>query len=148
MAMTRRQRRSSLIAVSLGVLALALGLVLMPLAASVALLLVAVTALALFGCVLTLLQPVSGGVRPELKLFSILPGLAIAFRVEPLGMLFALIASGLWIVNSLYSVGYMRSNGEAHQTRFYVCFALALAITTVPGRRKIRCSRSTRIASA
>ena len=44
-------------------------------------------------------------------------------------MLFALIASGLWIVNSLYSIGYMRGNDEAHQTRFYVCFALALAAT-------------------
>ena len=44
-------------------------------------------------------------------------------------MLFALVASGLWIVNSLYSIGYMRGNGEAHQTRFYVCFALALAAT-------------------
>jgi multicomponent Na+:H+ antiporter subunit D len=42
-------------------------------------------------------------------------------------MLFALIASGLWIVNSIYSIGYMRGNAEAHQTRFYVCFALALA---------------------
>ena len=44
-------------------------------------------------------------------------------------MLFALIASGLWIVNSLYSIGYMRGNAEANQTRFYVCFALALAAT-------------------
>jgi multicomponent Na+:H+ antiporter subunit D len=44
-------------------------------------------------------------------------------------MLFALIASGLWIVNSLYSIGYVRGNNEANQTRFYVCFALALAAT-------------------
>jgi multicomponent Na+:H+ antiporter subunit D len=42
-------------------------------------------------------------------------------------MLFALVASGLWILNSVYSFGYMRANGELHQTRFYVCFALALA---------------------
>ena len=56
-------------------------------------------------------------------------GLALELRVEPLGMLFALVASGLWIVNSLYSIGYMRANGEAHQTRYYVCFALALAST-------------------
>ncbi|MBI1983901.1 MAG: monovalent cation/H+ antiporter subunit D family protein, partial [Acidobacteria bacterium] len=49
------------------------------------------------------------------------------FEVEPLGMLFGLIASGLWIVNSLYSIGYMRGNNEQHQTRFYVCFAGALA---------------------
>ena len=56
-----------------------------------------------------------------------LPGLAIAFEVEPLGMLFALIAAALWLVNSVYSIGYMRANGEAHQTRFYACFALAIA---------------------
>src|SRR3970040_630511 len=44
-------------------------------------------------------------------------------------MLFGLIASGLWIVTSLYSIGYMRGNDEQHQTRYYVCFALALAST-------------------
>jgi multicomponent Na+:H+ antiporter subunit D len=88
-----------------------------------------VTALALFACVLSLLPVVNEGVRPALTLLTVLPGLQIAFTVEPLGMLFALIASGLWIVNSLYSIGYMRANQEAHQTRFYVCFALALAAT-------------------
>ena len=62
-------------------------------------------------------------------MMEIFPGLALEFRVEPLGMLFALIASGLWILSSLYSIGYMRGNDEAHQTRFYVCFALALAST-------------------
>ena len=66
---------------------------------------------------------------PRVTLLTVLPGLQIAFEVEPLGMLFALIASGLWIVNSLYSIGYMRGNREANQTRFYVCFALALAAT-------------------
>ena len=87
------------------------------------------TAAALLACVLTLLPAVSGGARPGVTLLTMLPGLQIAFQVEPLGMLFALIASGLWIVNSLYSIGYMRGNGEAHQTRFYVCFALALSAT-------------------
>lgn len=84
------------------------------------------TAALLFFCVVSLLGPVSAGVRPELTLFEMLPGLSIAFRVEPLGMLFALVASGLWIVNSLYSIGYMRGNSEQKQTRFYVCFAGAL----------------------
>ena len=88
-----------------------------------------VTAVALLGCVLSLLPAVSGGARPGFTLLTVLPGLQIAFEVEPLGMLFALIASGLWIVNSLYSIGYMRGNNEANQTRFYVCFALALAAT-------------------
>lgn len=85
------------------------------------------TAALLFACVVQLLAPVLAGARPELVLLEPLPGLPIAFRVEPLGMLFALIASGLWIVNSVYSIGYMRGNAEQHQTRFYVCFALAIA---------------------
>ena len=88
-----------------------------------------VTSVLLLGVVLTLLPVVLGGERPQVILFSLLPGLQIDFRVEPLGMLFALIASGLWIVNSLYSIGYMRGNKEAHQTRFFVCFALALSAT-------------------
>ena len=87
------------------------------------------TAAMLLVVVLTLLPLVMAGARPSLVLFSLLPGLNIAFQVEPLGMLFALIASGLWIVNSLYSIGYMRGNKEAHQTRFFVCFALAIAAT-------------------
>ena len=37
----------------------------------------------------------------------------LAFKVEPLGMLFALVASSLWIVNSIYSIGYMRANARA-----------------------------------
>ncbi len=85
------------------------------------------TAVLLFACVLQLLAPVLAGGRPELVLLEPLPGLPIAFRVEPLGMIFALIASGLWMVNSVYSIGYMRSNQEKNQTRFYVCFALSIA---------------------
>ena len=56
-----------------------------------------------------------------------MPDLPLALEVEPLGMLFALIASFLWIVTSIYSIGYMRGHHELHQTRFYVCFAIAIA---------------------
>jgi multicomponent Na+:H+ antiporter subunit D len=77
--------------------------------------------------VIGLLQPVLSGARPRLAVLEVMPGLELAFEVEPLGMLFALVASGLWIVSSVYSIGYMRGNNEEHQTRFYVCFALALA---------------------
>ena len=45
-------------------------------------------------CVLALLPAVLAGGRPALTLLEVLPGLQIAFEVEPLGMLFALIASG------------------------------------------------------
>ncbi len=88
-----------------------------------------VTALALFACTTSLAPTVLAGAVPQLFVLEMLPGIALGFRVEPLGMLFALIASVLWIVNSVYSIGYMRGNDEPHQTRFYVCFALALAAT-------------------
>ena len=86
-------------------------------------------AVILFAAVLALLTHVLAGERPALHLLDVLPGLSIAFSLEPLGMLFATVASGLWIVNSLYSIGYMRANGEQRQTIFYVCFALAIAAT-------------------
>ena len=77
----------------------------------------------------SLLPAVLGGARPAVTVIDIIPGAPLAFEVEPLGMLFAAVASLLWIVNSVYSIGYMRGNRERHQTRFYVCFALALAST-------------------
>ncbi len=85
------------------------------------------TAVLLFVSVCQLVGPVTDGLRPALMLLEPLPGMPVAFRVEPLGMLFALVASSLWIVNSVYSIGYMRGNREQHQTRFYVCFALSIA---------------------
>ena len=84
------------------------------------------TALALFVGVCQLLGPVLAGARPRVVVLELLPSLPLAFAVEPLGLVFALVASGLWIVNSIYSIGYMRGNQEEKQTRFYVCFALAI----------------------
>ena len=64
---------------------------------------------------------------PPLRLVEVVPDVFLELKVEPLGMIFALIASSLWILNSIYSIGYMRGNHERNQTRFYVCFALAIA---------------------
>jgi len=85
-----------------------------------------VGAVALFATVTQLVPSVFEGEQPTLHVIEVLPGLSIAFSVEPLGMLFALVASGLWIVNSLYSIGYMRGEKAPRQTSFYVCFAVAL----------------------
>jgi multicomponent Na+:H+ antiporter subunit D len=85
-----------------------------------------IAAVALLVVVASLLAPVLGGARPETGALEIASGLALAFKVEPLGMLFALVASSLWIVNSIYSIGYMRANDEPRQTSFYVYFAIAL----------------------
>ena len=67
------------------------------------------------------------GGRISLTLAELVPGVEIAFSVEPLGALFAGLASSLWIVNSVYSIGYMRGNNEKNQTRFYAMFAVSLA---------------------
>lgn len=88
-----------------------------------------VASVLLFGVVMTLLAHVLSGVRPELHLVSVAPSLALALKVDPLGMLFAAVASTLWIVNSLYSIGYMRGNDEPRQTIFYACFAIAIFAT-------------------
>ena len=83
-------------------------------------------ALMLFGTAALLTGDVLAGARPTLALARLAPGLALSFAVEPLGMLFGLVASTLWIVNSVFSIGYMRGNHEPRQTPFYMLFAVAL----------------------
>ena len=86
-----------------------------------------VTGVSLFAIVARVILPVvQAGGRPHLGVVEVLPGLELAFEVEPLGMLFAMVASGLWIVTTLYSIGYMRAHHEENQTRFYICFAIAI----------------------
>jgi multicomponent Na+:H+ antiporter subunit D len=87
------------------------------------------TSLLLLLVVLSLLPDVLAGGRPEWIFGDIIPGIAIAFRLEPLGMIFAAVASLLWPIASLYSIGYMRGNRETHQTRFYIYFAVAIWAT-------------------
>lgn len=83
----------------------------------------------LLAVVLLLLPHALAGERPVVTITDILPGLSLGFALEPLGMVFALVASALWLVTSVYSIGYMRANRETNQTRFYACFAIALAAT-------------------
>ncbi len=65
------------------------------------------TAALLFACVLGLLLVVWAGGVPQLFVLEMLPNVALGFRVEPLGMLFALAASGLWLASTL-------RGGETH----------------------------------
>lgn len=79
---------------------------------------------ALFASVLSL---ASQGVEAHTSWLEILPGLSLSFAVQPLGLLFALVASALWPVTTLYAIGYMRAHKEDNQTRFYLFFAIAIA---------------------
>lgn len=84
-------------------------------------------AVATFACVLQVLANEGNTTTQAVALWQVMPGLDLAFHVEPLGLMFALIASGLWIVTHLYGVGYMRGNEEDHHARFFAAFSLAIA---------------------
>jgi multicomponent Na+:H+ antiporter subunit D len=88
-----------------------------------------VTAGGLFAVVASMASDVLAGARPEIVLLPLLPAVPLKLTVEPLGLLFGLVASGLWFVTSVYSIGYMRAGNEPRQTRFFACFAVALAST-------------------
>ncbi|MEF8824376.1 MAG: monovalent cation/H+ antiporter subunit D family protein [Desulfohalobiaceae bacterium] len=82
-----------------------------------------------FGLVASLVPSVLAGQEYGITLFSFAPGADIALRVDGLGLAFALVASFLWIVTTVYSIGYMRGLAEHSQTRFYCFFAVALSST-------------------
>ena len=64
-----------------------------------------------------------------LSLLEPIEGLSLAFRLEPLGLIFALVAAVLWPITSLYAIGYMRAHHERNQTRFYTAFAISIFAT-------------------
>jgi len=57
----------------------------------------------------------------------ILSHYSLRLIAEPMGIVFGLLASFLWVVTTVYSIGYMRGHNEKNQTRFYTCFAIAIA---------------------
>ncbi len=69
---------------------------------------------------------VLAGENIKFTLFNISDGLSISFNVFPLGAIFGLVASGLWILASIYSIGYMRGNKELNQTRFFSFYAISI----------------------
>ena len=77
--------------------------------------------------VVTIANRFLGGEAFFLSLGEPIPGIAIAFRVEASGMIFALVAGLLWIVTSVYAIGYMRGHNEKNQTRFFTAFAVAIS---------------------
>ena len=88
-----------------------------------------VAAAAKFLIVLSMLPTILQGTEIVYTVAEFLPGAAIKFRVDALGMLFALVSSFLWIITSAYSIGYMRGLKEHSQTRYFCFFALALSAT-------------------
>ena len=82
-----------------------------------------------FGLVLSLLPEVLRGRTVVVRLLEISPGIDLALKADAFGLFFALIASGLWILTSFYSIGYVRGLGEHKQTRYFASFAVCLSAT-------------------
>ncbi|MBN2207458.1 MAG: monovalent cation/H+ antiporter subunit D family protein [Candidatus Aminicenantes bacterium] len=85
--------------------------------------------LAKFAVVLSLLPAVLDGRLAETRLFELAPGVRLALKADAAGVFFALVASGLWILTSVYNIGYMRGLRERKQTRYYASFAVCLSST-------------------
>ena len=88
-----------------------------------------VAAFAKFALVAVMVPMILDGRVLSFSFGEILPGIPLEFRVDGLGILFALVASSLWILTTLYAVGYMRGLKEHDQTRFFACFAVSISAT-------------------
>ncbi len=78
-------------------------------------------------CVYSMVPAALVGNTFDVTLFEIVDGVGLSFRVDGLGMVFACVASGLWIFTSIYSIGYMRGHGEKNQTGYFSAFAMCLS---------------------
>jgi len=95
------------------------------------------TTAAVFGAVALLLvgvfregaAAVAGGVDAgavEWRLFELLPGVPIGFRVDALGITFAALASGLWLLVNVYNLGYIKADRLDHSRRYLASFAASI----------------------
>ena len=81
------------------------------------------------GIVFSMLPDALAGNYHVFTFLEILPDVHIRLRADPMGMIFAMVASTLWIVTTLYGIGYMRGLKEHAQTRFFSFFAVSLGAT-------------------
>jgi multicomponent Na+:H+ antiporter subunit D len=79
--------------------------------------------------VAAMLPAVLDGRRLVWQSVELAPGVPVSLRADALGLLFAGVASTLWILTTLYSIGYVRALREHAQTRYFASFALCLLAT-------------------
>ncbi len=90
------------------------------------------TLIAAFGkmfIVFSMLPAVLSGQILVTEPLHVAKGISLYLKADPMAMIFAALASALWIVTSFYSIGYMRKLKEEHQTGYFASFAVCLAAT-------------------
>jgi len=86
-------------------------------------------AAAKFLLVFSLVPNVLLGKSAVIVIMELSPGICFSLKADAFGVFFALIASGLWILTSIYSIGYVRGLNEKKQTRYFTSFAICLSAT-------------------
>lgn len=81
----------------------------------------------LLAAALALLPRVWAGGVPQLFVFELLPGVALGFRVEPLGMTFALAASAAWLGASALALRAVRGDLARHALAAGAAVGIAFA---------------------
>ena len=90
----------------------------------------AAAAAGVMGTTLAMAPAVHDGFSPEAILFTLVPGASFVLRADPLGLVFAALCAGLWLLTTAYSVGYVRALEEHAQTRYFCCFAVCVGAAT------------------
>lgn len=80
--------------------------------------------------VYSMIPAVLAGKTIKLTVIEIVKGIGFTFNVDAAGMVFACVSATLWILTSLYSVGYMRGHGEKNQTGYFAAFAMCICAAT------------------
>ena len=88
--------------------------------------------------VASMMPTILNGGLIEFRLIQIMENVGIFFRVDALGMVFGMVASALWVMATIYSIGYMAH--EHNQKNYFVFFVLscsaamgvALQVTFLP----------------
>jgi multicomponent Na+:H+ antiporter subunit D len=76
--------------------------------------------------VVAMMWGISRGARYETDI-ALLPGVTLEFRVEQISLLFGSLSALLWLVTTVYAIGYMEQ--EPARSRFFGFFALSVAAT-------------------
>jgi multicomponent Na+:H+ antiporter subunit D len=61
--------------------------------------------------------------------FAFVPGLDLVLRVDPISLLFVSLSAGLWLVTTIYAIGYLDLEDLLHRSRFFGFFSLCVTAT-------------------
>ncbi|MDQ3538769.1 MAG: monovalent cation/H+ antiporter subunit D family protein, partial [Actinomycetota bacterium] len=81
------------------------------------------------GVVATMVPTVRGGGTVSFTLSAFLPQTSIALRADALGVVLAGTAAILWVLTTLYAMGYFGTAPDPALTRFHACLCITMSAT-------------------